>query len=676
MNTCLKPLTACILGTVSLLLTGNVLGQNAITKTDTATMNKTADWTGSDSGAPDATDLGVFDSTISAFNATNVVLGGNISLLGLVFDSNLNGPVRVNSDGNALTLGTNGVNTSSANNTVTLNCNVQLAGSNVWACGSQTVYVGGVISDGGQGYGLYKTGGSGSLTLIGSTNTYTGLTILDSGYITIGDSNGTGSTNGILPGDCLMLGGQLRFRRTELVSAPYVVGGSIDGPGTIRLGTGAVQLNQSAGTHSIGNVVANPGTALVYAGSPEAVTVLSISQGSAVNSLQKFISGVWMLNGGGLGANFEMDGGSVVITNGSGNCYLSQSGQTFTVHGGQWLCPNLYGLRMGSTYGASTSGGNFTGLQDGGMVTVWGGGSSGSAELGNNSSGKTVSFTLSGGTLSVSNQNFNIGSAGDGSSTTTLTLTNRGKLSVGGTLRGVQGAGAQQVFAFNGGTLVADNIDATYLSAPATPAVQGALQNNGGTLAPGDLGLPGLTSIVGDFSINAGALAIDIGGPTAAGVFQDATLNSYDNVTVSGNAVLGGTLNVSFINGYQPAGGEVYTIVTANGGLSGAFSAFSLPSLPVGESWNVVQTGTSLSLQVIPQFAIGSVTLSGTNLVIVGTHGEANGGYTVLTSTNVALPLSHWVANTSGTFDGNGDATITIPARAAAPAQFFILREP
>jgi len=51
---------------------------------------------------------------------------------------------------------------------------------------------------------------------------------------------------------------------------------------------------------------------------------------------------------------------------------------------------------------------------------------------------------------------------------------------------------------------------------------------------------------------------------------------------------------------------------------------------------------------------ISSFTISGGNLIFSGINGTANGTYTVLSSTNAALPLSQWTPIATNTFSGTG----------------------
>ena len=75
--------------------------------------------------------------------------------------------------------------------------------------------------------------------------------------------------------------------------------------------------------------------------------------------------------------------------------------------------------------------------------------------------------------------------------------------------------------------------------------------------------------------------------------------------------------------------------------------------------------------------AITSVSVqSGTNLVFSGTNGLPNGAYYVLTSTNVALPLSSWTRSATSNFDSNGNFSFSSPINPSVPNLFFAIQVP
>jgi hypothetical protein len=91
----------------------------------------------------------------------------------------------------------------------------------------------------------------------------------------------------------------------------------------------------------------------------------------------------------------------------------------------------------------------------------------------------------------------------------------------------------------------------------------------------------------------------------------------------------------------------------------------------------IVLQGTNLPSVVAttaPEFSRTSI--SGTNLILMGTNGTPFAGYTVLTATNVATPLSNWTMITTGTLDGTGAFSNGVPISTPPPARFFRLRTP
>ena len=174
-------------------------------------------------------------------------------------------------------------------------------------------------------------------------------------------------------------------------------------------------------------------------------------------------------------------------------------------------------------------------------ITTFGG------SLGDVSAANALSLIQSGGgTTSLSGANTYRGT----------TLVNGGALLVNGSL----GSGAVTVA--NGGTLGGSGV------------VGGALTvQAGGTLAPGGA----LTALKATSSVN-----LQAGGTVCLEISEAAGTN--DQLVVSGNLTLGGTLVVTNLGGTLAAG-DRFTLFQA-GTLSGAFSSNSLPLLNAGLAWN------------------------------------------------------------------------------------------
>ena len=137
----------------------------------------------------------------------------------------------------------------------------------------------------------------------------------------------------------------------------------------------------------------------------------------------------------------------------------------------------------------------------------------------------------------------------------------------------------------NGGTInAAAGVDLDGGQLIGNGTFTGPIRNNGGSVAPGFSA--GKITINGNYTQGAnGVLNMEIGG-TAPGT-------GYDQLQVSGTATLGGTLNVTLINGFQPAVGDVFQIIAPNA-FSGAFATINT----VGFSGTVTYSSSGITLTV------------------------------------------------------------------------------
>jgi hypothetical protein len=72
---------------------------------------------------------------------------------------------------------------------------------------------------------------------------------------------------------------------------------------------------------------------------------------------------------------------------------------------------------------------------------------------------------------------------------------------------------------------------------------------------------------------------------------------------------------------------------------------------------------------------VGSVAVTGGNVVIKGTSPDVGQSYRILTSTNLALPLASWIPVATNVFAGVG-FTNSIPMNPANPQEFYQVVEP
>jgi autotransporter-associated beta strand protein len=180
----------------------------------------------------------------------------------------------------------------------------------------------------------------------------------------------------------------------------------------------------------------------------------------------------------------------------------------------------------------------------------------------------------------------------------------------------------------------------------------------GATLAPGYNGAGTLT-VTNDLGLNnASTLQFELGATS-------------DQVAVTGNLNIGGTLNVTATGGFGPG---TYTLFIYGGTLS--IGTLTFGSLPPGYGYAI---DTSVAGQVnlivaLPQF--GPVQATANGLVMSGSGGPANGSYYVLGTTNLALPTAQWLRLATNSFDGSGNFNFTNPIDPTTPQTFYRLQLP
>jgi T5SS/PEP-CTERM-associated repeat protein len=313
-------------------------------------------------------------------------------------------------------------------------------------------------------------------------------------------------------------------------------------------------------------------------------------------------------------------GGSIAIAGSTGrNVQMILSGGNINDAGGLSVSnsASTHGNAFVFNYGTLTTGSN-------GVITV----SPGSDFTLGNTAGQTANWNIVGGTNSIVPV--------PGNAANTILGNSNG--AVGNVL--VSGAGTVWT---NGGAL--QIINGTLTIAQGQTTATQYTQNAGGTLA------------------------FQLGGTPSNGV-----------LSVSGTAQLGGTLNVTNLNGFNPVTGNAFTLVTAQT-VTGTFAATNLPALGGGNGWQLTYAPTSVSLSVVavaaPLSALkftASPVISGTSLTISATNTGAGAIY-LLTSTNMAAPLNTWTPIWTNVSSGSGGFTTNL-SNAVNPAQnqqFYLL---
>ena len=266
------------------------------------------------------------------------------------------------------------------------------------------------------------------------------------------------------------------------------------------------------------------------------------------------------------------DGSLSVATNEcigyGGKGTFTQSGGTHTIGQDLYLgvlyfsstaSSGIYNLSGGSL---SVTGAEYVGYQGTGSFTQSGGTHTISQGLYLGvDSGSSGTYNLSGGSLSVTGGEY-IGYAGTGDF-----IQSGGSHTVSGGIW--LGPGSSGTYTLSGGSLTADQIN-------------GNLQN-GGTLTPMTSG----TIITGNYTQTAsGTLEVQI-----------ASASSYSQLAVTGSASLNGALKMVLLNGFIPSYGQRFPgILTATGGVTGAFSSLINQYITPTLYWQVLYSANSVDL--------------------------------------------------------------------------------
>jgi hypothetical protein len=144
-------------------------------------------------------------------------------------------------------------------------------------------------------------------------------------------------------------------------------------------------------------------------------------------------------------------------------------------------------------------------------------------------------------------------------------------------------------------------------------------------------------------------------------------------IAVAAPLTLNSTVNISTGAGF---GLGTYTLFTYSGFLNGTPTLGTTPALNYYMFALNTNTPGQVNLMVtLPSPVIGNMSLAGTNLIISGTGGVTNGSYYLLSSTNLALPLSQWTRLSTNPFDASGGFSVTNSSGTNAGI-FYLLQLP
>jgi len=481
-------------------------------------------------------------SGATAFGTTNVLFLQNGAVI-----NNLAGSTwtLVNSNGNGIAL--NGGTTGTFNNAGTL----LITGAGSSSIGVAFNNTGTLNANA----GILNLSGGGSCTTscAGSFNVGSGATL--------GFNSGTFASSGAIAG-----AGTVNFAgaTANLTGTYNITGGTTISGGTVNFTgtlTSAGPLTISGGTANFSNV-----------GGSATTSALTLSSGTLTGNSSVTVTGLFTWTGG------TMSGTGVVNANGGMSI---PSGQPF-------LDTRTLNVSGATAFGTT----NVLFLQNGAVINNL----AGSTWTLVNSNGNGIA--LNGGTTGTFNNAGTLLITGAGSSSIGVAFNNTGTVNANAGTLNFSGVYTQTSgsTALNGGGIATNtllNINGGTLAGTGTITGNVSI-GSGGILSPGFT--PGTINITGNYTQNStGSYLAEIGGLTAGTQYDQA------NLTGTGTATLGGTLNVSLLSGFVPATGNSFTILTCaatTACINGTFATTNLPTLPAGSAWNVSYNANSVVLSV------------------------------------------------------------------------------
>ncbi|MEO7299530.1 MAG: immunoglobulin domain-containing protein [Verrucomicrobiota bacterium] len=177
----------------------------------------------------------------------------------------------------------------------------------------------------------------------------------------------------------------------------------------------------------------------------------------------------------------------------------------------------------------------------------------------------------------------------------------------------------------------------------------------------------GTLSITGNL-VNGGTIELDLN--------KSGGVATYDKLAVSGQLTSGGTLKL-ILSGEALSSADVLDVFTA-GSFNGTVPTINPAAPAPGTTWNTSTLLTDGKLRIAgangPIF--NAPVFSGSNIILSGSGGTPFATYSVVTSTNIAAPAATWTPVQSGSFDANGNFSVSLPITSGEPQRFYMLKLP
>jgi len=488
---------------------------------------------------------------------------------------------------------------------------------------------------------LRKTAGSGTSTFSIPCNN-SGTVQVNSGTLALTFANSSGEFT-VATGATLSANGNATLSGTASIDGPgsfTVTGGTMTNNGAFQIqgtntfsGSSATSVFNGSTLITNGPLIISGGLVAFNGSGTAAPASLTLSQGTLLGSMTIAVQGLFTWTGGTIGS-----AGSSPVVSANGSLNLSGSGKSLTggtllnAGAGVWSAGTVFCYNTAVFSNAST--GTFDLPADGAAFSAI--------------QGNPVFYNA--GTLRKTN--------GSGTTSLAVTCNNSGTVqATSGTLNfsGIYTQNAGQTL-LNGGAFSFGHAAQVLSGTMAGSGTITGSVSNSAILSPG--GSPGLLSITGSYTQTPGGqLQIELGG-TIAGT-------SYDQLTVGGTATLAGTLSLSYLNGFVPVPGNVFTCMVYNIH-SGGFTSIQAPT----NSLSTVYTARNLLVEpgnVSPnaRISVDLVQLAGHTFRLTGSGVDPDGSVTNLTlfqDTNVLASANGSSASTTITSDFPGQLVFTAQA--------------
>jgi autotransporter-associated beta strand protein len=497
--------------------------------------------------------------------------------------------------------------------------------------------------------GMVLHSGSGT-TFLNATSTYSGQIVIEQGTLAAGSTTGAlGATNATT----VLTGATLDVNARNLQSEHVRVSGAgVNGNGAIvnnstNASTSALRFVTLSGDTTFGgigrwDIRGAPAALLSDAFAPVNITKKGTNQISlvAITNITPDLTDIDIQEG-----TFAIQTSTIQVGDPNG---------TINIHPGAAL--NFFNL-------ATPLNKNIT-LQSGGTIT--------------NESGTSTIV----GPLTVSG-NANISAAGvalvlsnNVITGTTTTFTKAG----GGSLRFVGNA----LPGFNTLSMLGGTLDLTEATVQNIALGSGQTLNGNGTILGNVNGsgaavitvTPSGTNLIGRLSVS-NSITLPSLGQTLLDIAASRAVNTNSDTIAASSIAVGGTLIVSNVDGALTSGMSFQLFDTPS--YTGSFTSIQLPALTGELEWeNTLSTDGRITVigddaTAIQTPRIVSAVRSGSNLIMSGTNGTTNGTFYVITSTNIALPLTNWSIVSTSTFGADGSFSVTNAIDTTKPRQFFDL---